>query len=353
MAPRAPELSVASRPRAELAVGEVRLTVERFLLTANNRTYVTLGDSAGYWTPFPAPEGYGRVPAWGFAVVSESAHPDIAVGSRYFGLLPMSTDLVVSPEVVPGGFRDASPHRDRLDEYYRQYRSADTNGGEGGEPNVEASLRVLAWTVYPSSLVLAHELRTFGAAAVVLSSASSKTALGTAERLRRFGIRTHGMTSLANVDFVRGFGVYDSVSTYDDPAGVGDPDGPVDTVFVDITRNVDVIAAVHHRLGGRLLRSVLFGGTHGGGSAAPGTLAGPTPEPLFVPERRAMLRQRIGEEAYTRELAEGQELFLALAARSMRVDDRVGPDAARDALSEVLAGPQAPDVVTVVRPQPS
>src|SRR5690606_38307666 len=153
--------------------------------------------------------------------------------------------------------------------YYRQYRSADTNGGEGGEPNVDASLHVVAWTVYPSCRALAHELRTFAAAAVVLSSSSSKTALGTAEPVRRSGLRAHGMRSLANLDFVRGFGVYDSVSAYDDPAGVGDPDGPADTVFVDITRNVDVIAAVHHRLGGRLLRSVLFGGTHGGGSAAP------------------------------------------------------------------------------------
>ena len=40
----------------------------------------------------------GIVPMWGHAKVVESNHPDIAVGERVYGYLPMGTHL----DVVPG-----------------------------------------------------------------------------------------------------------------------------------------------------------------------------------------------------------------------------------------------------------
>ena len=58
--------------KIDLAEGEVLLEVERFALTANNITYGAMGDSFGYWKFFPAPEGLGRIPVWGFARVVES-----------------------------------------------------------------------------------------------------------------------------------------------------------------------------------------------------------------------------------------------------------------------------------------
>lgn len=74
-----------------LAPGQVLLRVDSFGLSTNNVTYAALGDALGYWRFFPAPEGWGRVPVWGFADVARSRHPDLAEGERVFGFLPMST----------------------------------------------------------------------------------------------------------------------------------------------------------------------------------------------------------------------------------------------------------------------
>jgi hypothetical protein len=52
------------------------LRAARFGLTANNITYGLLDEGLGYWTFFPAQDGWGRIPVWGFAEVVASAHPD-------------------------------------------------------------------------------------------------------------------------------------------------------------------------------------------------------------------------------------------------------------------------------------
>ena len=47
---------------AALAADQVLLAVDRFALTANNITYALTGDMLGYWTFFPADDGWGRIP---------------------------------------------------------------------------------------------------------------------------------------------------------------------------------------------------------------------------------------------------------------------------------------------------
>lgn len=81
----------------ELAPGAVRLAVESFAVTSNNITYAVLGEQIGYWKFFPAPDGWGIAPMWGHAGVIESNCPDIAVGERVYGYLPMATNLDVLP----------------------------------------------------------------------------------------------------------------------------------------------------------------------------------------------------------------------------------------------------------------
>ena len=52
--------------------------VDRFAFTANNITYAVLGDELKYWQLFPAPEGFGNIPVWGFGEVIASRHPDVS-----------------------------------------------------------------------------------------------------------------------------------------------------------------------------------------------------------------------------------------------------------------------------------
>ncbi|MGH3585671.1 MAG: DUF2855 family protein [Pseudonocardia sp.] len=346
---RRDDVSVFSlRPRAELPLepGTARLAVEALVLTSNNLTYAALGERAGYWTAFPAPPGFGRVPAWGIAVVEASTHGDVAVGDRYFGLLPMSTDLTVRPaSTETGSFLDDSAHRSGLDDSYRRYRPA-------GEPDHLDLLRAVVRTTYPACLQLADHVMDVHAdtrpLTVVLSSASSKTAIGTAERLTRApGIRTHGLTSPVNVAFTAGLDVYDQVSAYDDLDRLA-AEGPA--VFLDLTRNPDVVTSVHQLLGNRLRRTVLIGGTHSGQPLeVPGL---PEPDRFFAPAQQALQRTKIGDLAYEQRLAAAEEQFLRRATDWLRVDERVGPAALQDAFRALVAGPQAPDVATVVRPRP-
>ncbi len=85
------------------------VSVERFAFTANNITYAVLGDALKYWQLFPAPEGFGNVPVWGFGEVIASRHPDIAAGERLFGYFPMATHLVIeAADVSKRGLRDAA-----------------------------------------------------------------------------------------------------------------------------------------------------------------------------------------------------------------------------------------------------
>src|SRR6266480_4510497 len=89
---------VEDTAEAPLQDGEARLRVERFGFTANNVTYGAFGDAMGYWTFFPAPDGWGRIPVWGFAEVTESAAPRIEPGERFYGYLAMASSVTMRPQ---------------------------------------------------------------------------------------------------------------------------------------------------------------------------------------------------------------------------------------------------------------
>src|SRR5262249_9622915 len=96
--------------------------VDRFAFTANNITYAVLGDEMKYWQLFPAPNGFGNVPVWGFGEVIASNHPNVAVGERLFGYFPMATHLVIeATDVSKRGLRDGAAHRQGVAPVYNAY----------------------------------------------------------------------------------------------------------------------------------------------------------------------------------------------------------------------------------------
>src|SRR4051812_7049795 len=86
------ETSIASA--AELPGDALLVKVARFAFTANNITYAMLGDQMKYWQLFPAPQGFGNVPVWGFGQVIASKHPQVSEGELLFGYFPMASHLV-------------------------------------------------------------------------------------------------------------------------------------------------------------------------------------------------------------------------------------------------------------------
>src|SRR5205085_5223986 len=83
---------------APLATGEARFRIERFGFTANNVTYAAFGEQMGYWRFFPAKDGWGRIPVWGFGAVVESQAPGIDPGDRFYGYFPMASTATLRPQ---------------------------------------------------------------------------------------------------------------------------------------------------------------------------------------------------------------------------------------------------------------
>jgi hypothetical protein len=258
-----------------LEAGQTRFVVERFGLTANNVTYGLLGDTLAYWTFFPsAEEGWGRVPAWGFANAVESRSADVPTGTRVFGYVPMGGNLVLEPHHVgERGFQDGSRHRAELPAVYNGYRRA--------EPSDRDDAVMVLQPLFMTSVLLARSLE--DAERVIVSSASSKTALGTAYLLARAGTEVVGIT--AATGFAAGLGVYREVLAYD---AIEELERRTAT-FVDFSGNAAVRDAVHRHLDDELEASVLVGATHVDAEwPAPGEqLPGPSPTFFFAPDHIA------------------------------------------------------------------
>jgi hypothetical protein len=169
--------------------------IERFALSANNITYGALGDMLGYWRFYPASEeGWGRIPAWGYVRSGDQ---------RLFGYVPMASHVALS---LDDKLVETSPHRAELPKAYNVYAS-NPDGGDA-----ELLLRPLFITSFLLDEVLGDPGRR-----VIVSSASSKTALGFARLQADRGTALIGLTSARHRAFVEGLGVYETVATYDDP----------------------------------------------------------------------------------------------------------------------------------------
>ncbi|WP_214410513.1 DUF2855 family protein [Sphaerisporangium fuscum] len=339
------ELREASSPR--LADGEVSLVVEKFGLTTNNATYARFGDSdIPFWNAFPGPEGYGRVPVWGFARVEESRHPEINVGDRYFGYMPMSTHHVVAPQVTPRGFADATPQRHFLHPWYWHFERA-------GEPDALDDRRALVHPVYPAAYTLADMLQrqaANGARSVLVTSASSKVAIGMVEEAaaRNLGLRAIGITSSRNVAFVESLGLYDTVAAYEDLATV---EVTAPAVFVDGTGEAAWRLAVADRFADDLVNTTLIGFTHPGAAVPPPPgLRGPAAEVFFTPAVEWQTAEEEGPENYYARYARSERRFLESTTSWLTIEQAQGPEAIADVFGDVLAGKQPPDVSYVLRP---
>jgi hypothetical protein len=339
---------------SSLGEGEVRLRVDAFGFTANNITYAAAGDMIGYWTFFPAPDpgdgvNWGRVPVWGFADVVESRCDGVSEGERLFGYLPMPTELVIRPtNVSTGSLTDGAAHRAALPPVYNNYeRCAGTPGYRADQEAEQMLYRPLFFTAFLIDDFLADN-EFFGASTVVLASASSKTAFGTAFLLSgREGVTVAGLTSPGNVAFVEGTGCYDQVVTYDDIASL--PSGPA--VFVDMSGNAAVVRAVHEHYGDDLTYSAIVGLTHwenrlGGVDPMPG----PAPALFFAPTQGDKRREQWGRGVLEAKLATAWGTFTERVSDWIEIQHGTGVDAVGDVYVETLENRTRPDTAHVLHP---
>jgi hypothetical protein len=326
--------------------GEAVLALERFGLTSNNVTYAVMGDAMSYWKFFPAEEGWGRIPVWGFAHVAASTHDDVPEGARVYGYFPVSTHLLVRPRPADGGgFVDTMPHRVELPAVYNAYVPATA------EPAASEDAQALFRPLFGTSFLIddmLDEQGFHGASSVWLSSASSKTALGTAYMLsRRGGIEVVGLTSAGRADFVRGLGVYDLVIAYDDLDGA-----PTDrAVYVDISGDAELRGRVHRQLGEALAYDCAVGASHWDRVFAdPGPLPGPAPELFFAPARFAKRVEDWGAGGLQERMGAAAAPFAEWAAGWLRVEHGAGPADIERLYLALVDGSAPPEAGYVLAP---
>lgn len=342
-----PRTRVIEQPLPALDDGEVLLHVDRFAFTANNVTYAETGDSIGYWRFFPAPEGWGVIPVWGFADVVASRCGGIAPGERVYGFWPMASHLKVRPQRIgEASFVDATEHRQALPPAYNLYlRTAGDRSYRPEDEDLQALLRPMFITSFLIDDFLDDE-GFFGATRVVLSSASAKTAFGLAFLLhRREGIEVVGLTSAANLGFVEGLGCYHRVVVYDELATVPADRG---TVYVDFAGSAALRQQVHQHFGDRLVYSCAVGLSHRDTERAKTPVPGVKPIFFFAPDRLRKRAQDWGRDGIEPRIAEQWRRFVDAARGWLSVQHGRGNDAVQTAYAQALAGRVPPDVGLVL-----
>lgn len=342
-------MKVSEADSGDLAPGAVRLRVESFAVTANNVTYAVMGDAFQYWNFFPAPEGWGVVPMWGHAKVEASNCPDIAVGERVYGYLPMGTHVDVVPSAISAGsFTDASEHRQPMSIFYNQYSrlAADPEHDAANE-----DARMIFGPLFKTGFLIEDFYRRnnwFGAGALIMTSASSKTAMALAHcaKMSSPDVRRIGLTSPGNIDFVTATGLYDEVVAYADVATLH----PGPSVAVDFAGNAKVLHTIHSTLGEALKYSSTVGATHVGAAGAVDTLPGPQPVLFFAPTEALETIKALGPAGFAKAVGTAWASFVATAKGFMSVDHKDGLQPAIEVFQATLAGRQNPDTGVVVGP---
>jgi hypothetical protein len=343
---------VATAPLAPAAEGEALLKIRRVAVTTNNITYAAFGDAMQYWNFFPTgEEGWGHMPVWGFADVVDSTVPGVENGERFYGYLPVASHLRMKPvRVGERGFYDGSEHRLSLTSAYNQYTrvTADPAYREAGE-NYQALVRPL----FITSFMLADFLQDndfFGARRIVVSSASSKTAYGTAFCLEnRAGIELIALTSTANKPFVENLGCYHSCVAYDELETIA---ADVPTLYVDFSGDEALRARIHRHFGTALVYDCFAGSAQNTSFLRDTGLPGPQPKFYFAPVQIRKRNADWGHAEVNRKFNEAQLAFIGRIGDAskpwMVVQEHAGFEAAQTLIADLHAGRIDPAVGHVV-----
>jgi len=333
---------IQTQAMPELQSGEALLRISRLALTTNNVTYAAFGETPHlrYWDFYPTGDSeWFHMPAWGFAEVVESTVDGLTKGERFYGFWPIASHVVMQPvRVSERGFYDGAEHRLELTSAYNQYQRISSDAAYRAESeNYQMLLRPL----FITSFMLADFLDDnafFGARQILMSSASSKTAYGTAFCLQdNPAVQLIGLTSAGNTDFVQGLGCYRQALGYDQLASL-DPSVP--TLYVDFSGSADLRRQIHSHFKDALVYDCFAGSAQNHEyRKTDATLAGPQPQPYFAPYQIKKRNADWGPAEVTRCFNEAQLAFIAQVSDAqqpwMQVNEHAGLEAAQ-ALAESL-----------------
>lgn len=317
------QLKAAIRPcsaQACLPDGGVHVQIVKFALTSNTVTYALLGRAVlNTFEHFPYKHSeWALSPAWGVGVVTHSKCASVPVGSRLHGYFPMAPWCTMCPSKVDGTewFEDTAPHRQKLISAYRTYRILPRL--IPGKLDAE-DLGTADALLFSTGWGIAQQAAALGATTLLLTSASSRTALTAAFSAKHHSMFAEviGVTSQRNIDFVRRSGLYDLVVTYEQIASQGDRSDRKLVVY-DVAGNDSVSAALRIHFGAQVIGWRIVGMTHVGAKKA---TAGSTVDlkggakatPFLVFQAMADAAKKIGSNM-AKVLASAKQAFVKVCA---------------------------------------
>lgn len=343
------ETRLVERDLTELGENEILVAVDRFAITANNVTYAHIGEKFGYWKFFPAEDdAWGTPPAWGFGVVERSNHAEIAEGERLYGFFPMASHLIMAPGRLEATrfFDDAERRRD-LPAVYNVYNRLTREFGYDGDMDSE---RMVLYPLFATSYALSDFLQDqdwFQADRVILTSASSKTAIGLAYAINALDAppRLVGLTSAKNQDAVTQLNLYNEVLPYDE---ISSMKAEIATVIVDMAGGGPTLDAIHAHLGDAMKHTALVGVTHRSQEGPGAAFIEDRSDVFFAP---AQIEKR-AKDWGPGEFEKRAKMFwhqAALKSRSwLSIQEASGADAVDYAWRETLRGNVTPEAAFVV-----
>lgn len=338
------ESKVEQAARAPLAAGEALLKVDRVAITTNNVTYAVFGDAMQYWSFFPTgQDGWGHMPVWGFADVVESTVPGLEPGERFYGYFPIASHLRVNPARVSArGFYDGAEHRLALVSAYNHYTrcSSDPYYDKQYE-NYQMLTRPLIITSFFAADFLSDN-NFFGAQQLLVSSASSKTAYGTAFCLQgTSGVELVGLTSARNKAFTEALGCYQRVITYEE---LEQQPASTRTVYLDFAGDTALRERVHRHFGAALTYDCVAGSAQNTDPShlRVAGLPGPEPKLYFAPVQIAKRNKEWGHDQVNKRFGEAQRAFIQRVADPknpwMKLVEHHGLEGAAALIQNMVAG---------------
>lgn len=350
------QAGVIDESAADLAAGEIELAIDLVAITANNVTYAVfgepagiLGPDAGYWDFFSRRDGPGRLPVWGFATVARSTVDGIAAGDTFYGYWPLASHVVMRPERIGAvGFTDGAGLRAGLPAFYNNYqRLAALDDHAGADHDLWPVWRPL----FVTGWLIADQLEDegdHGATQVLVTAASSKTALGFAHAFRQRAERPRlvGLTSARSEKFVRDSGLYDAVVTYDALETIS----VEASAIVDLAGDASVNARLRDRLGDALRFDLVVGATHWNAARGEDDPSGVARAFFFAPSRIAKRAGEWGGAVLRQRMGDAWGGFMPVARALTRLDTSDGADAALAAYRDAVSGRADPAVAVLIRP---
>lgn len=327
----------------QLQDGEVMIAVDKVALTANSISYALAGKSGlmRFLDLFPAPKGLGRIPCWGYGDVLHSKNPEVKTGQRLYGFFPLSSHIIVKPSnVTRSQFTDGQECKKVVAPFYSEYQfTAQQPGYNTNFENITMLFQPLFGTSYLlENYLIDHDF--YGAEQVIVTSASSKTAMGFGYLLKknhREKCRSIGLTSAANVDFVKGLNCFDEVLCYDDVTKINQQ---ASSVLFDVAGNREVQQKVHQHLGEGILYSGTVGKTHWDANEPPvkSHVKGPAPVFWSGPDQLMKMRNASGADVLMQGMQGSMVDFLTSASGWIKMKTSTGEAEVQQCLLDFLNG---------------